>query len=483
MLRVVFCLLVLTAFLHGKNQTPYVTMPLKEDELPYRLLIEEAPFSLPVGLHSCAAGRVGNEWVLISGRTYGLHGFSKDNFPLVSQNTSVFVLNLETGATVSRSLLEEGSGLSQAQIDRIAVTSCLFFQPDGSHTLYIVGGYGYNTKKNIYETKPSLLAVDLPNLIKWVKRRPHHKSAAKCMRWSSHPLLQVTGGALVQASPHEPFLITLGQNFNGQYFHSSNGIYTKQVRPFHIIDDGMKLSIKPCPQAFPKPTYRRRDLNVAPIIKQEKGVLEKKFVALGGVFTPGKNYGVWTIPIEINADGTSSMINSTKDLPFAQGMNLYQCPTVSLYSERTGDNYILLFGGISFLCSQDGGYYSRKGCFIEDFKFGFTNDVTTIQIDAEGNYQQYFMSTSFPPIKPTFGTHPGLHLLFGTNALFLPNPNLPLYANGVVVFDQLEPSPILLGYIVGGIESAMEKTKSKVCNVDTHASKAIFKVLLDLRYP
>jgi hypothetical protein len=454
-----------------------VTPPLPEDTLPFRLEIKQAPFSLPNGLQSYVAGHHKQEWVLLAGRTYGLHGFLGDTFPVSSQNTQVYVVNLTTGSILSRSLRDPAAKLSQAQIDQLSVTNALAFQGDGNNTLYMVGGYGINTATGHYETKSVLTAIDIPQLIRWVKHKSKPKSAAECIRQVSNPLLQVTGGLLYQSNPHEPYLLCVGQNFIGSYVDTtSNGIYTHQVRPFQIIDTEKNLLVQPYGGPSPRAAYRRRDLNVVPVIKKAGTSLQQAFVALGGVFTPGNDFGAWTIPIEIAPDGSSSMLNSSH--PFAQGMNNYACPNIGLYSKKTGDMYTLLFGGISFLYSQNGGFYSPGGSFFPDDELGFTNDVTTIQIDASGHYKQYFMRASYPVIKPTFGTVPGPELLFGAGATFLPMEGLPHYPNGVIALDQLKSSPILLGYIVGGIQSAMAETDSETGNVDTHASNYIFSVIL-----
>ena len=159
-------------------------------------------------------------------------------------------------------------------------------------------------------------------------------------------------------------------------------------------------------------------------------------------------------------------------------MNNYDCPNVGLYSHKTNDMYTILFGGISFFYSVNGGFYSTSGSFFADAELGFTNDVTTVRIDPAGNYQQFFMSASYPAITPTFGTAPGPELLFGAGSTFLPASNLPLYPNGVIALDKIGSSPILLGYIVGGIQSSMAETDIETGNVDTHASNYIFKVTL-----
>jgi hypothetical protein len=475
MLKKLFYLFAI-CFLYGDNQTSYVTYPLREEALPFRLAITQTPFSLPAGLQAYVAGSYKNEWILLAGRTYGLHGFSGDTFPTSAQNTQVYVINLSTGSIISRSLTDPASKLSQEQIDQLSVTNALFFQGDGSSTLYMVGGYGINTATGQYETKTTLTAIDIPNLIKWVKQKPKCKSLARCLRQVSNPLLQVTGGLLYQSNSHQPYLLGLGQNFIGSYIDTtSNGIYTHQIRPFQIIDTGKKLLVQPYSQPTPSPAYRRRDLNIVPVIKKEGPSLQEGYVALGGVFTPGDNFGAWTIPIEIAPDGSSSMLSSK---PFAQGMNNYQCPNIGLYSNKTHDMYTILFGGISFLYSQGGGFYVPGGSFIEDSELGFTNDVTTIRIDSSGHYEQYFMSATFPTITPTFGTAPGPALLFGAGALFFPADNLPHYPNGVIALDKVGSSPRILGYIIGGIQSSMAETDSETGNVDTHASNYIFTVTL-----
>jgi hypothetical protein len=373
-------------------------------------------------------------------------------------------------------LTDPSSGLSQQQIDQLSVTNAQFYQSRDSKTLYMVGGYGFNTAEGVYETKSVLTAIDLPSLIKWVKGKSKAKSVAESIRQVSDPLLQVTGGALYQGSAHEPFLLGLGQNFVGSYLNTNaNGIYTYQIRPFQVIDTGKELLVQPHKQPSPVATYRRRDLNIVPLVRKNGHSLEHSYVALGGVFTPGADFGAWTVPIEIAADGSSHMLSPSA---FAQGMNNYDSPTIGLYSKKSDDMYTLLFGGISFYYSQNGGFYAPGGSFIEDFELGFTNDVTTIRIDSSGRYSQYFMSATFPTITPTFGTAPGSALLFGSAGSFLPADNLPSFSNGVISLDELESSPLVLGYIVGGIESSMNETDSETGNVDTHASSYIFKVTL-----
>ena len=59
-------------------------------------------------LHSYAVGHYDNKWMMISGRTNGLHGFDifdlDANFPAQSRNTEVWVLDLDTQAELASPL-------------------------------------------------------------------------------------------------------------------------------------------------------------------------------------------------------------------------------------------------------------------------------------------------------------------------------------------------------------------------------------------
>src|SRR5262249_20251659 len=136
------------------NQTATVSPILPQTGLPFSVVIEQAGFQLPVGLHSGVVGVYKGLWVFIAGRTNGLHGFGQDPFPVVSQNTSIYVVNPATGVVYSRSLSDPSSGLNQAQIDSLSVTSSQGYQV--ASTLYMTGGYGFDTALSTFNTKPIL---------------------------------------------------------------------------------------------------------------------------------------------------------------------------------------------------------------------------------------------------------------------------------------------------------------------------------------
>ena len=129
----------------------------------------------------------------------------------------------------------------------------------------------------------------------------------------------------------------------------SNGQYTSQVRSFNIVDDGTNLSVttftsNPTPADATK--YRRRDLNVIPVIRPDTGSgLGQGLVVLSGVFT--STDGIWTVPVEISEWESLRWTDPNDPATFKQGFNGYHSSKLGLFSEATGAMHEILFGGIS----------------------------------------------------------------------------------------------------------------------------------------
>jgi hypothetical protein len=75
------CVIVLVVFgwmspALAQNQTPTVSPILSGSDLPFRVSIERADFSLPVGLQSYVSAIYQGKWLLLAGRTNGMHDFN-----------------------------------------------------------------------------------------------------------------------------------------------------------------------------------------------------------------------------------------------------------------------------------------------------------------------------------------------------------------------------------------------------------------------
>lgn len=451
--------------IHGDNQTPETSPIFNQDSIPFEIVIEEADFSLPNGLQSYAYAVNDGKWLFFAGRTNGLHGFNNDpnNFPPQAQNFIAYVVDPISKTIASKSLLDPTSGLSQRMIDLLTVTASEYCQV--KNTLYFIGGYGVDSETGTFSTKNSLLAINISGFMHWIENPSKGESAAQHIRETTHPLLQVTGGRLFQNSPHQPLLLIFGQNFEGAYLPGSNGKYTNQVRCFQIIDNGQQIHILPLKSEAPIHSFRRRDMNTTPIIQKRGTTYAQSYIQLSGVFT--LSGGVWNVPVHISAGGTPSMADPLNPTTFKQGMNNYACPVVGLFSKSHEEMYILAFGGISYI-SYDGGV------FVPDTEIPFINSVTTIKIDGNNEMTQHLMNNAYPVILSTF-SNPGNPLLFGAGAEFIRSPDLPFFPNRVIQFDQLPQEPILLGHIVGGIQSTLPNTNTQF---DSAASPYIFTVTL-----
>ena len=245
----------------AQDQTPDVSPIVVNGNLPFQisLSVQDMGSADVPTLQSYAIGQVGDDWVVIDGRTNGLHGFSDNgtiNFPPADQNTNVWVIDPVTGQTWSRSLSDASAGITSQEFNALSATATEFYQ-DGS-TLYVAGGYLYDSTVDNFTTYDTLTALNLPGIINWVQNDTG--TLAQNLLQTTSPNFQVTGGAMSEINGLT--LLSVGQDFEGPYTSAANGNYTDQIRTFNIVNTGSSLSIANYSAAIPDPNLRRRDLNV-----------------------------------------------------------------------------------------------------------------------------------------------------------------------------------------------------------------------------
>jgi hypothetical protein len=424
----------------AENQTATFSPVIVGGSLPYKLSLSVYNMggsAIVPTLQSYALGVSNNLWVLVAGRTNGLHNFTNDgfqNFPPAYQNTTIWVIDPVNKQTWSRSLNDPTAGLTVPQVDSLSATNTESMQI--GDRLYIAGGYVYDRTSDNFTTYDTLTALDLAGVVDWVQNGVG--SLAAHLRQTSSPTLQVAGGEMHVINGRT--LLVFGQDFEGPYTVASNGNYTQQVRAFDIVDDGVTLAIANVTASTPLPEYRRRDLNVVPFL--EDGGATEGLLALSGVFLPGPDGGVWTVPVEVSADGTPSMADPNLPGTFKQGMSSYRSATISFYSANLGQTHTISLGGISL------EYYDTATHQIAyDAEVPFINSISdTVRTDA-GAYTQYYLG-EFPTVpNPSNGNAP---FLFGAEADFIPSPVIPTYDNGMLNLDGIT-QPTVIGYIFGGI--------------------------------
>jgi hypothetical protein len=382
----------------------------------------------------------------LGGRTNGLHSLTAGglaSFPVQSQNREVWVVDPVTKQSWHKSLEDPSSGLSTAQVDSLTNTNPQAYQR--GDRLYYVGGYGYDRTTERFLTYDTLSSIDVPALMDWVRAPSPTATAAQSIRQISDPSLRVTGGAMYEVG--QTTHLVFGQDFSRSYTGTANGVYTRQVRSFEVVDDGTTLGIANVRATAPLPEFRRRDLTVVRRMWTESGpgglpVTREGLVALGGVFT--ESFGAWTVPVTIDADGTPHMADPAQAATFKQGMNNYEAAHLGLFSASRNETHSLLFGGIGYRT-----YDRATGLFADDPELPFSGNVTSIVADGQGNFSQHLLNEDFPAIS----AGDGKLLRFGANAEFLPAEGVPAYADGLFNLDALgaRPGPTTLGWIYGGI--------------------------------
>jgi hypothetical protein len=456
-------LMLFTASSNAANQTATVTPIQDSSTLPYR--IEVRPYSMGTvevpTLHSYAVGEYDGKWLFLSGRTNGLHGFNgaqpDENFPSASQNREAWVVDIANRQTWHRSLEDATSGLSAAQVASLAPANTQFYQ--SGETLYVTGGYGLDSNDD-YVTFDTLSAIDVPALGDWVVNGAGN--AAGALRQIADPLLQVTGGAMYEVNGRTH--LVFGQEYEGAYRPGQNGVYTEQVRSFDIVDDGVNLSLANVVSSTPDDAYRRRDLNIFPVLRPEVGGPEPGLTVLSGVFTPTN--GAWTVPVEIDADGNPSMADPDDPNTFKQGFNGYHSAKLGLYSAATGEMSEVLFGGISLQYREE-----VTGVIETDNNLPFVNDITSLVINADGNYSQHHLGY-FPELTDLAGNR----IRFGANSEFLPVEGLSAFSNGVIDLDAIV-GETTLGHIFGGLAANAPHTRVSPSTLSS-ASNLVFEIVL-----
>jgi hypothetical protein len=369
----------------------------------------------------------------------------------------VWVVDIANRQTWRRSLTEAASGLNASQIASLSPANTQFYQ--SGDTLYITGGYGLDANDN-FVTFDTLSAIDVPTLGDWVIHGVG--TAAAAVRQVSDPLVRVTGGGMygIDGRMH----LVFGQDFQGPYHPASNGIYTQQVRSFDIVDDGTNLSLANATSSTPQAAYRRRDLNVFPVMRPSESGPESGLVALSGVFTPTN--GAWTVPVEIDANGNPTMADPAAGDTFKQGFNGYHSAKLGLYSTSSGEMHEVLFGGISMQYQEE-----DTGLVKFDPNFPFVNDITAVRIDADGDFSQHHLGY-FPEITDLAGNR----IRFGANAEFLPLTGVSMLENGIIDLDAISQQT-KLGYIFGGLAANAPHTRTSVTTLSS-ASNRVFEVIL-----
>ncbi|MBL7765671.1 MAG: hypothetical protein JNJ58_06240 [Chitinophagaceae bacterium] len=369
------------------------------------------------GIQSFSAGQINGEWVLIGGRTDGLHRRQPPvTFLAAGNNQLIYVINPTTQQLWTASV----NTLPTSLAEQLQSTNMQFSQRD--NTLYLTGGYGYSATALDHITYDKLTAVKLDSLVWAIKNA---QSIVPYFRQITDSRVAVTGGHLGRIG--QTFYLVGGNKFDGRYNPmggaSYTQVYTNQIRKFEINDNGQTMSIGNYIAINDSQNLHRRDYNLLPQIFP--GQVEG-FTAFSGVF----QYNVdlpYLNSVDITATGHT--VNNT----FSQYLNHYHSAKCALYDSLSSEMQNVFFGGIS-------QYYDSAGIIVQNNDVPFTKAITLVKRNSVGVMTENKIAEM-----------PGY---LGASAEFIINKNIPHTEHEIIRVDQIAVDSILIGYIVGGINSS-----------------------------
>ena len=413
-------------------------MVTSAQQVPFQVEIEPVSAQSVPPIHSFAFAQQGSKWLIVGGRTNGLHGFStNDNFDVMYANEYIVVVDTTTWNYSMASIMSLPMNLK----DPLRSTN-MEYTVIGDY-LYIGGGFGWDSTLNRYDTYSTLTAIRIDSMINAVENA---QPIAAHIRQITNPELQVTGGEMMTIG--DTTYLIFGHYFRGRYAETPGPtfvqVYSEEVKKFVINDDGTNLSITYYGSLTDTNNFHRRDLNVGPTIDLNGN---ESWAAYSGVFRKDADLP-YLSPIQYNTNCTY-----TVDTTFDQSMNNYTCPVLPVFDSVHGTMYTVFFGGCSLY-----DYNPANGNMTYDSLVPFVHDISVMVHDANGTWAQVPLQVQLPS-------------WLGSNMKFVPLDTVPVYDNDVIRLRDVQ-SRILVGYLYGGIQATAPNDQPSMAN-DT-----IFRVYL-----
>ena len=397
------------------------------------------------GRQSFAVGQANGKWLIIGGRTDGLHRRQPfATFDINGQPTELLVIDPISKEKWSASINTLPANIQES----LKATNINFIQ--NNNQLYLIGGYGYSYSVADHITYNTLTAVNVSQTIQAIISG---NDIASYFRQINNSLFLNTGGQLEKINAS--YYLIGGQNFQGRYnpMGPTHGpgftqAYSNQIRKFNIEDNGTILGINNISIITDSLNLHRRDYNALPQIlpNHEQGI-----TVFSGVFQQNADLPYLN---SVTIDSININVNNN----FNQYYNHYHCANIPMFSANENKMHSIFFGGIA-------QYYDSLGILVQDNNAPFVKTIARVSRDSLGNMAEY----KLPIEMPAF---------LGAGSEFIYNEQIPTYANGVIKFDNLPNDSIVLGYIYGGINSNAKNIFWVNDGSQSAASANVFEVSL-----
>jgi hypothetical protein len=411
---------------------------------PFLYRVELSPIQIPgfTGLHSYAFGTSDSLIVFIGGRRDGLHARQPFNaFPESYNNDSIYVLDINNQIYWSRGLDE----LSTPLQEQLQSSNMVFYQDDD--TLIMIGGYSYSQTNLQHITFPSLISVNVDQLVDSIV---NDNSLAGLFKQLTTDYFAVTGGQLGKID--DTFLLVGGHRFDGSYNPMNNPTfvqtYTNSIRKFKLNNSGSTLVVNDSVEFTDALHLHRRDYNLMPYLFTNG---DPGYLISSGVFQTGIDLP-FLYPVEIDANSINPVTS------FDQKLSNYHSAKVSLYDSLSQQLCMLFFGGIA-------SYYYDGSTLVYDDKVPFVNTISMVIRANDGSFYEYKMLAEMPQ-------------LHGSSAEFIPNMQLGSNTDELLHLSEVPLDTVLIGHIYGGIYSPSINPFSNNQTTTTSASDFLYRVEL-----
>lgn len=415
-------------------------------DLPFSIEIVERDLPDVPALHSFAAGHYEDLWLLVTGRTDGLHGFGENPFPNEFATTKIWVVDPATGDSWSASLDEfpddvrESLRVTNSQHDQIG------------DFLIITGGYGHSAAAETMITFPRLTVINIPGMIDAVR---NGTALAPHLLQLEDERFAVTGGELRVLGDY--LYQIAGNRFDGEYSGPGSVFeqeYMHRISRFAFEIENDEIIITEFEiVAEAGDQMRRRDLTVGPVVW---GGDREGFALYSGVFRPDIDWP-WRNPIYFFDDDVRTF---EIDESFEQTIGHYTAPMIAVL-DTMGTMHSTIFGGTSLYFVNDSGNFQM------DPLVPFIRDVATISRAADGTTIETLQDFAMPG-------------LLGTNMAYIPIGGLPRFNNGVIRLEDLT-GRTFVGYLYGGIEATGPHPGMLPHTGTSHAANRVFEVFVTPR--
>lgn len=413
----------------------------------FELEMEEVTLPNAPELHSFVVGKHEGKWLLIGGRTDGLHQRQPFAAFLASENNVMaYVVDPATLQVWSTSI----SSLPTSVYEQLQSTNMEFVQRDT--VLYITGGYGYSPTAVDHITHSYLTAVNVPTTI---NRIINGGNISNQIRTLNDANMAVTGGYM--GLMDNTFYLVGGQYFEGRYnpMRPNNGPgfiqqYTEAIRKFSINDNGLTLTISNYTETVDAANLHRRDHNMVAQVFPNGST---GFTVFSGVFQPTVDLP-WHNTVDVTASGYT--VNNS----FDQLLNQYHSAHLPIFDASNNEMHTVFFGGISRY------HYDVNGNLVDDQNIPFVKSISLVTRHATGS----MIETQLELQMPGF---------LGSGAEFMPIETVSFLNTEILELNALQPDErTLVGYIYGGIESSQENIFLINNGTQSWASGRLFKVYI-----